>query len=107
NCLCDRLLTFNVPASDDIKIIELYINGKLFDKRSIKNMILSDGSEFCESELGYKEICYRRLAFTKLDPYFCSKISDKNCLNEFEEFVTLKCLAKHLANCKEFFYIKE
>jgi len=96
HCLCDRELTFNLPNHTKAKIIELYYSGKLLDKRNIIANNLSDGAEFCDSDVRYRPICYYRLAFMKKDPSFCKKtVDDKACRRELEEFLTLKCLGFH------------
>jgi len=96
HCLCDREITFNLPNYAKAKSIELYYSGKLLDKRSIIANTLSDGAEFCDSDVRYRQICYYRLAFMKKDPSFCKKtVDEKACKRELEEFLTLKCLSFH------------
>jgi len=96
HCLCDREIVFNMPNYPDVRVIELYYEEKLMDKRSVFANSLSDGSEFCESDARYRALCYYRLAFMKKDPSFCDKTPKPDkCKSELDSFLTLKCLELH------------
>jgi len=100
-CTCDRELTLNLPNYPNAKTVALYYDGKLIDKRTISAGAVTDGIEFCESDLEYKPLCYYRLAFMREDAAFCKMTSNQEkCLQELEGFLTLKCLeSKSIQNC--------
>ncbi|MEM4598922.1 MAG: hypothetical protein QW400_04530 [Candidatus Diapherotrites archaeon] len=98
-CICDKKITFNIPSSQGLEIVELYIDGTLVDKRSVVDDKITDGEEFCEQIPSYKARCYRRLAFLRSDPDVCKFSGDEKCAAELQEYMLLKCLSKKKSDC--------
>ncbi|MCX8189833.1 MAG: hypothetical protein N3F05_01235 [Candidatus Diapherotrites archaeon] len=102
-CLCDKELKINIPSSQELKVIEFYIDDILIDKRSVYGDKLSNGEEFCEQIPSYKERCYTRVAFIKKDLNLCNISGNKECFLELQEYLLLSCLSQKIKSCKEIF----